>query len=70
MSHAQWNVKPHYVRYEWWRDGKLDEYEGWDSRTAHKSDVGHRFKVCQIADRSGYADGKTCSDYSKKVSMY
>ncbi|VXC47197.1 exported hypothetical protein [Aeromicrobium sp. 9AM] len=69
-SHAKWNVKPRYVRYEWWRDGKRIEYEGWDWRLARKSDVGHRFKVCQFADRSGYADGRTCSDYSKKVTTY
>ncbi len=31
-THAKWNVKPRYVRYEWWRDGKRIEYEGWDYR--------------------------------------
>ncbi len=69
-THAEWKVKPHYVRYEWWRDGKRVEYEGFDFRITHKGDVGHRFKVCQIADRSGYADGKTCSGYSRKVTTY
>lgn len=70
VSPATWNAKPRYVRNEWWRDGVMIDREGFDYRIARKSDVGHRFRVCQIADRSGYADGRTCSDYSRKVTMY
>ena len=69
-THAKWKVKPHYVRYEWWRDGRRVEYEGFDFRITHKGDVGHRFKVCQIADRSRLRRWQDVLGLSRKVTTY
>lgn len=66
----KWNKKAHVRDIVWYRDGKRLNRPGFRWVSTRKSDVGHRLKVCYTARRTGYADGRSCSKYSKKITMY
>ncbi|MDQ3156477.1 MAG: carboxypeptidase-like regulatory domain-containing protein [Actinomycetota bacterium] len=66
-SKGTWNAKPSYIRYDWYRDGKLVEADYGDRYITHKADRGHRMRVCTTSYRDGYADGHSCSKETGKI---
>jgi hypothetical protein len=70
-SKGTWTPRPSSYRYDWLRDGKIVQSASaawWYNPT--RADVGHRIKVCVRASRSGYAPGRSCSDYSRTIKTY
>lgn len=66
----KWKKKAYLVRIDWYRDGKRLSGRHGDHILTRKSDVGHRIKACFIGRRDGYAIGRSCSKYSRKITMY
>lgn len=66
----KWRKKAHNIQIVWYRDGKRLNRRGHDHMLTRKSDVGHRLKACYIGRRAGYADGRSCSKYSRKITKY
>lgn len=66
----KWKKKARNNQIIWYRDGKRLNRNGYDHILTRKSDVGHRIKACYIAMRTGYADGRSCSKYTRKITMY
>lgn len=67
---AKWKKKARTYDVLWYRDGKLTKAPDFDWYLVRKADVGHRIKACYLARRTGYAEGRSCSKYSKKISQY
>lgn len=67
-SHPVWNVKvdPAYDL-EWWRSDGVRVYPPLRLYRFTKSDIGKRIRYCEIAYRSGYARGYSCSAWSAVV---
>lgn len=72
LANTTWNVRPNpiYSEYSWYRDGKRLSGHPFNWYITKKADVGHHIKACVIANRSGYAPGRTCSRYSPKITVY
>ncbi|WP_456696594.1 hypothetical protein [Aeromicrobium sp. P5_D10] len=65
-----WNKKARTYDIIWYRDGKRTPAPGYDWYSTRRPDVGHRIKACFIARRTGYAEGRSCSKYTKKIKVY
>lgn len=63
-------VTPTHYRYDWIRDGKMFLRTSANWHVLSRADVGHRIKVCVRASRTGYAAGRSCTDYSRTIRTY
>lgn len=66
----KWTKKARTRDILWYRDGKLTKAPGFDWYLVRKADVGHRIKACYLARRTGHAEGRSCSKFSKKITRY
>ena len=69
-SKGTWTPQASRYQYDWVRDGKIFLRTELRDYYPQKADVGHRIKVCVTASRSGYASGRSCSDYSRTIKTY
>lgn len=66
-SGGTWNATPERRLFRWFRDSTWMKSESGRSYDLRKADRGHRVHVCIVAMRVGYADGRSCSSPSRKI---